>query len=110
MVKREFLSESDFFGAPELPHDRPPTRREVWEYYSFIFRNHRSTEEIKDYCRNYWVEKYTYWFGIYNWRKQPDWVPGQPVIPEAVPTTLFPDEPRSRIIYECLERARRRAA
>lgn len=102
-----FLPDNCFDGAPGLPHDRPPTRAEVWAHFSHVYRSGvKSGDELRDYCKARYVDGYAYWHGIYQWRKQPDWMPGDPVIPAAVPASLGPDQPRTRIVYECLQIAR----
>jgi hypothetical protein len=87
-----------------LPTDRPPTRAEVWNYYHGIYfdlKGHKpstictprcNTEpegELERFCQDEWVWGYVYWFNFKDWRKQPEWLPGQDVIPSAVPDRMF---------------------
>lgn len=107
VAEKRFLNEADFHGAPELPHHRPATRREIWEHYSYIYRNLWDEDRIRDFCKTRWVDTYVSWYNR-GWRKQPDWKEGDPVIERAVPRRLFyPGDPAQRIVYDYLARARR---
>lgn len=90
--------------APTLPKERPATKREVWERYHAIFFdrkghrrtpictdrcNHRNPGELETFCREAWAWYYVSAFNFHEWRKQPEWVEGDPVIPEAVPDEPF---------------------
>jgi hypothetical protein len=78
--------------APELPTHRPPTKREVWDRYSFIYGDIKPPDELTRFCRDAWVWLYVEAFNFRAWRKQPDWVDGDPVIDAAVPTKPFPPD------------------
>ena len=109
-------SEERFLAANDkLPSNRPCTRKEAWDYESFIWAGHRDHEEIVVRARERWLWSYVSWFNFKGWRKQPDWAEGEPVIPGAVPTQPFYPDQRTwaETIYACLERAKsetRRAA
>lgn len=106
MGDKRYLTEADYHGAPELPHHRPPTRREVWEHYSYVYRNLWEEERIRDFCKARWVDAYVSWYNR-GWRKQPDWKEGDPVIATAVPSRpFFPGDATQRIVYDYLNRAR----
>ena len=74
--------------APPLPSDRPPTRKEVWDHFSFIFPE-RERDDLAVYCREAWVWYYVEAYNFRGWRKQPDWTEEDPVIDAAVPTEPF---------------------
>lgn len=120
-------------SAPKLPPGRPPTRREVWARYHFIFfdrKGHKATTgckptclhddagELERYCRGAWAWHYISLFIFKGWDKQPDWVEGDPVIPAAVPSRSLTDLPFpsgdwgacERKVYELLDIATREAA
>lgn len=108
-MTKTYLPDSAFHGAPQLSTDRPPTRREVWDHYSYVYGETWTHEKIVDWCRTNWIAHYVYWYNVRGWRKQPDWKESDPVIPEAVPTTLFfPDQQNSwrKRVYDCLERSK----
>jgi hypothetical protein len=112
-VKR-FLTFDRMEKAPNLPHDRPPTRREVWDREHALYNGLKTHDEMKLRAKSSWVYAYCRWFNLKGWRKQPDWVEGDPVIEDAVPNVevlywadVYENE---RILYACLERARERRA
>jgi hypothetical protein len=118
-------------SAPSFPTDRPPTRREVWARYHYIFfdrKGHKVTPsckptclhtdegELEGYCRGAWAWDYVSRFLFRGWDKQPDWVEGDPVIPAAVPSRdPHPFTPGNwgacmKTVYELLETASRKPA
>lgn len=78
--------------APILPTHRPPTKRECWDRYSFIYADIKSEEELRVFCRDAWMWFYVSAVNFKSWRKQPDWVDGDPVIHEAVRHEPFPPD------------------
>lgn len=101
---KRYVPDERIQKAPELPTDRPATRREVWERNHaiyFDFKSHRRTPictercdhdrpgELEAFCREAWVWYYVDAYNHRDWRKQPDWTEGDPVIAEAVPDEMF---------------------
>jgi hypothetical protein len=102
-------------AASMLPEKRPCTRKEAWDYESFLWADLKTHEELVARARERWVWSYVSWFNFKRWRKQPDWTEGDAVIEAAVPTKpFFPDQRGwAETVYDCLARARepeRRAA
>ena len=114
-------------NAPPIPTDRPPTRAEVWARYHHLYfdlKGHKPTPLCTDKCQSLpvgeleadcladWVWGYVYFYNFEGWRKQPDWVEGDPVIEAAVPTEPFwsgEGAKWTKIVKECFDRARRAA-
>jgi len=101
---RQFVPDDRVEKAPGLPADRPPTRAEVWSHYHAIYfdlKGHAPSTictprcnsappgELEAFCRDEWVWAYVYFYNFKNWRKQPEWLPGDPVIASAVPDQPF---------------------
>lgn len=113
MSLKKYVPDSRLMTAPRPPLDRPPTRQEVWDTNWHVYQGIKERDEIAAMSKAEWVATYVYWFNLKDWRKQPDWVEGDPVIPEAVPdgplwwVEVFEN---TRTVYACLERAGRRAA
>jgi hypothetical protein len=118
------LPDDRVMAAPRLPANRPPTRREVWDRCHALYfdrKRHKArpdcTErcltderggELESFCRDGWVWYYVSAFNFNGWRKQPDWVEGDPVIEQAVPFRQFEVEQQSKwaeTVYSCLARA-----
>lgn len=100
LVFGRFVPDFRVEQAPRLPAGRPPTRREVWERLHFLYydlKGHAPSPLCSDKCRrkpegvleamarSEWTWAYVYRHIFRGWRKQPDWVEGDPVISEAVP-------------------------
>lgn len=101
--------------APRLPTHRPATKREVWDHYSFIYKDIKPHNELARFCRDAWLWNYVDWFNFKGWRKQPDWVDGDQVIHEAVPNKPFPPDQgvwnnEIKRLLEVAERCKRVAA
>lgn len=75
--------------APPLPEHRPPTKKEVWTRMSFIYHDLKDDSNLKRFCREWWAGMYLGYVNFRGWDKHPDWVDGEPVIPEAVPAKPF---------------------
>ena len=120
---RQFVPDSRIHGAPPLPKGRPPTRAEVWERNHYIYYDlkghtktpicrpeckHQFPGELEGFCKEAWVYYYVDAFNHRDWRCQPNWKEGDPVIPEAVPDVVFKGGDVSgwnRTVYACLETA-----
>ena len=121
---KRFLPDNRVATAPGLPEGRPPTRAEVWEHFHYLYFDlkghaetplcdsrclHKNEGYLEAFCKEAWVWYYVDAYNRKDWRKQPDWTEGDPVIPEAVPERLFIAGEVStwnRTIYTCLETAR----
>ena len=71
--------------APKIPWDRPPTRREVWEYVEHYYKGVKSYDEcialaIRIFCGNY-----TRWVMVNGWEKPPNWKEGDKLVKAACP-------------------------
>lgn len=112
-MTKKFLTHERLAQAPLLPADRPPTRREVWDREFALYHDIKTHDEMAARARTAWAYAYTRWFNTKGWRKQPDWVEGDPVFEDCVPAgplwwvDVLKNE---RDIYACLERANRRRA
>ena len=78
--------------APTVPTHRPPTKREVWDRYSFIYGDVKPPEELSRFCRDAWMWSYVSWVNFKGWRRHPDWKDGDPIIYEAVRKEPFPPD------------------
>lgn len=83
------LVESRTATAPLLPTHRPATKQEVWARYSHIYGEVKTPEELRRFCLEAWTWFYVERVNFSQWDKHPDWVDGEPVIREAVPTGPF---------------------
>jgi hypothetical protein len=91
------VSDERWITAPDLPADRPPTRREVWDRNWHIFQDYAPKATIAKASKEEWVWRYVNWYnracwqvlGKEQWDKQPDWTPERPVVAAAVPTRPF---------------------
>ena len=118
------ISDDRVMNAPRLPEGRPPTRMEVWArehalYYdrkrhklrdgcSSVCKMSDEFGELEARCREGWVWYYVAAFNFKGWRKQPEWIEGNAVVPEAVPTREFTVTERStwaETVYRCLNTA-----
>jgi hypothetical protein len=113
-------------AAPNIPTHRPPTRKEVWARGHALYYDRKTHQrrpecddrcltqstpgELEAWCRSSWVGCYAYAVAVKGWAKQPDWVDGDPVLPEA--TTNGEEIGRARdsggwtkLVYALLEKA-----
>jgi hypothetical protein len=95
-------------SAPKFPVDRPPTKAEVWAFYSHIYKNVKTDAELKSQARTAWALKYIFWW-MQGWRKQPDWVEGDAVIEAAVPHRISLQN-YERAVYDAWDVAQERKA
>lgn len=84
-MTKKFVPDDRWQSAPELPTDRPPTREEVWAYTEHMYADLKTRQEMQAHAAFAWAGTYVYWVNHNNWGKQPDWIPGAPVIASAVP-------------------------
>ena len=100
MTPKSYIPDSRRESAPPLPTTRPATRAETWAHYHHVWFDrkghakqalctdeclHERAGELETYCRDAWAWSYIQRFLSGGWDKHPDWVEGEPVIPEAVP-------------------------
>ncbi len=83
--QHKYVPDNRYAIAPALPEDRPPTRAECWKHYSIYFGGVKPHGEIVRFARNQWAWMYVTWVNNRGWRKQPDWVEGDPVRSKNVP-------------------------
>lgn len=96
-AERFRLVEKRHATAPQLPTDRPPTKAEVWAYWSHIYDGIKTHAELIADAKADWAYKYATWWLRRGWRKQPDWIEGAPVIDEAVPHFISVDNWQSAV-------------
>lgn len=84
-MTKKFVPDDRWQSAPPLPPDRPPTREEVWAYTEHMYEGLKSPDEMRAHAAFAWAGTYVYWVNHNGWDKQPDWTPGDPVVPAAVP-------------------------
>jgi hypothetical protein len=79
-----------FESSPPFPGGRPPTRRECYEYVKHNYSYCWGEEKIVAHAKACFIGNYVYYVNFNGWDKPPDWVEGDPVIPEACPKKPFP--------------------
>ena len=84
-----FVDDERYESAPRMPTDRPPTKFEVRDYWFHILDGVKAEDEITSFCRQSWAWAYVAAVNFKRWGKHPDWLPGDPVIHEAVPAKPF---------------------
>jgi hypothetical protein len=92
-VTKTFVPDNRYADAPELPNDRPPTRRECFDHYKHIFRGVKSEQEITRFAADQWAWIYVRFVNGRGWRHQPDWMPGEPVLDIGVPPVFEAGKP-----------------
>lgn len=101
-ITKQYVQDNLWENAPRYPTDRPPTRKEVWEYNQHFFP-HRSREELAGKAKWDWLYAYVYFVNMRDWRMPPDWVQGDSAPPAACPKgPIFGDEMQS-VVYALLE-------
>jgi hypothetical protein len=101
---KQFIPDDRLEKAPGLPTDRPPTRAEIWAHYHAIYfdlKGHapstlctprcvtKPEKELEKFAGDEWVWAYVYFYNFKGWRKQPEWLPGDPVVASGVPDQPF---------------------
>jgi len=78
---------------PRMPRDRPATKQEVWDWVIHMYGGIFETPKLKQLSQDQWAWSYIYAVNFDGWKKHPDWLPGDPVIADAVPPGPFtPDK------------------
>lgn len=109
----KFIPDDIVMSAPQLPTHRPATKGEVWEHYKHIYGQSKKMTELVDFARGAWAWDYVQWVNFAGWRKQPDWMEGDEIIPDACPTGPFEPGPyhiEIERLYQTARQLRRRAA
>ena len=86
----EYVPDDRYETSPKMPSGRPRTKQEVFAYWTHVLKDVKTDEEIKDMARGSWAWDYVWHVNFRQWDKHPDWTPGEPVIPEAVPVKPIP--------------------
>lgn len=90
--------EEQYRTAPRMPSGRPPTKAEVWEWTVHMYGGTFPEEKLKVMAQDTWAWSYIWQVNRKGWNKQPDWLPGDPVIAAAVPAGPFTPE-RSHFVH-----------
>ena len=86
----EFVPDQRYDDAPKMPTGRPSTKLEVFAYWAHVLKDVKTEDEIKAHARGSWAWDYVWHVNFKGWDKHPDWLPGDPVIQEAVPAKSIP--------------------
>lgn len=84
--------EEQFTTQPQMPGDRPATKEEVWGWVVHMYGGIFEMPKLKQLAQEKWAWSYVYFVNFDGWTKHPDWLPGDPVVTEAVPTAPFPPD------------------
>ena len=85
-VTTRYVSESRWSkDAPKIPCDRPPTRRECWEYVEHYYKGVKTREDAILLAIRIFTGNYIHWVQTRGWDRQPDWTENDPIIPSACP-------------------------
>jgi len=87
--------EEQFKTQPRMPGDRPATKEEVWSWVVHMYGGTFEVPKLKQMAQDKWAWSYVYFVNFDGWKKQPDWLPGDPVIAEAVPPGPFTPDAQS---------------
>ena len=111
-MTQTFVADDRYTNAPVLPTNRPPTREECWNQAKHFYEGIKTDEEIATFARDHWAWRYVCWVNDKNWKAQPDWVEGDPIIDVGVPEVFEAGHGRSYYndVRALLERARERSA
>lgn len=85
--------EEQFKTQPKMPSGRPPTKDEVWAWVVHMYGGIFETPKLRELAQKKWAWAYVWEVNFAGWRKHPDWVPGDPVVADAVPVgPLAPEQ------------------
>lgn len=106
--------EEQYTTAPRMPSDRPCTKQEMWDWVVHMYGGVFEKPKLMELAQSQWAWSYVRAVNFDGWRKHPDWVPGDPVIADAVPTGPFtPDRssfPNVNQLWEIAQAALERTA
>lgn len=101
-LTRRFISDNQYESAPPIPTDRPPTRAEVWAHVQHYYEGVKTREEMEGFAKATFIGNYVRWVNLQDWRKPPDWTPGELEPPAACPTgPIYPEQMQAKV-YELL--------
>ena len=94
-------------ACPKWPGHRPPTKREVVEWWNHHYRDRPLAWRMRMAVEDY-THKYATWVNTKGWRKPPDWSGGPVAAHDLRPAraTLLPDDV-ARWRRELMEKLRR---
>lgn len=72
---------------PWMPANRPPTKKEVWEWCQHHFHSF-DVGELAGLAQRIWAWAFTHHVNNDDWDRPPDWTPGDPICAWAIPTTI----------------------
>lgn len=85
--------EEQYKTQPKMPVGRPATKQEVWDWVVHMYGGIFSAEKLKEMAGRKWAWDYVWEVNFNGWRKQPDWLPGDPVVADATPVgPLSPEQ------------------
>ena len=84
--------EEQYVTQPKMPGDRPATKEEVWTWVAHLYGGTFDVAKLKQLAQDKWAWSYVYFVNFDGWRKQPDWLPGDPVVADAVPPGPIPPD------------------
>lgn len=77
--------EEQYKTQPKMPVDRPSTKQEMWEWVVHMYGGVFEEQKLREIAQGQWAWSYVRAVNFDDWRKHPDWLPGDPVIADAVP-------------------------
>lgn len=84
--------EEQYLTQPKMPRDRPATKQEIWEWTVHMYGGVFELPKLQKLAQDAWAWSYVRAVNKEGWKKQPDWLPGDPIVAEAVPPGPFPPE------------------
>jgi len=106
--------EEQYTTAPKMATDRPCTKQETWDWVVHMYGGVFDVPKLKELAQTQWAWNFVGLVNRKGWRKHPDWLPGDPVIADAVPTGPFPPEASSFVhvnrLWEIAQAAQGRQA
>lgn len=107
-----FVPDNRYATAPVLPTNRPPTRAECLAQARHFYEDVKTEQEIVTFARDHWAWRYVCWVNDKNWKAQPDWVEGDPIIDVGVPKLFEAGHGRSYYndVRALLERTKEKRA
>ncbi len=105
MTISDVEGEDKFRSQPTLPHGRPPTRGEVWEYVQHWYGDLKDLDELARFAKELFIGNYVYSVNFNGWTNPPDWQEGKPVVAAACPKGPLPFgfTNQQREVYRLLE-------
>jgi hypothetical protein len=95
MPLHEKRPEEQYKSQPKMPTDRPPTKQEVWDWVVHMYGGIFEEAKLRQMAQDKWAWAFVWEVNFRGWKKHPDWVPGDPIIADAVAPGPFPPEAQS---------------